>query len=474
MPERKTWQLATIAAVAGLALSAGAVAAAGPWDSGQRKAERAWAASQDRTGGAHHEAPARAVPAPAPSAPGVLIALGSPVPPPTESGLADALDPLLRDPALGTLRTASVIDTATGTQVYGKGDARAMTPASTIKIATSAAALLALGPDHRIATTVTASPDGKKTVLVGGGDPTLDRDALASLADDTARALRDRGVGETELAYDTSLYSGPELHPISPNPNISPVSPLMIEEGRLDGSRSGPAPRSTDPARDAAHAFAQMLRERGIKGKGDPASGTGPDDAEPVARVLSAPLSALVERTLTHSDNDLAEALARQTALASDEPASFEGAAKAVESRLKKLQLPLPGARFADGSGLDRDDRMSAALLAGLLARAADPARPELRPVLTGLPVAGFSGTLESRYTSDSPGTGMVRAKTGTLTGVNTLAGTVVDADGRLLSFAFLTSGTEGRDAAQSALDRLASTIANCGCEPSAGRPGRT
>ncbi|MET9507563.1 D-alanyl-D-alanine carboxypeptidase/D-alanyl-D-alanine-endopeptidase [Streptomyces flavidovirens] len=485
MLDRRTWQLATIAAVAGLALSAGAVAAAGPWDSGQRKAERVRAASQDPAGasqahgagkgGAHHEPPAGSVPAPAPSAPGVLTALGAPVPPPARSGLADALDPLLRDPELGTLRTtASVIDTATGTQVYGKGDADGMIPASTIKIATTAAALLALGPDHRIATTVTAAPDGKKTVLVGGGDPTLDRDALASLADDTVRALRDRGAEETELSYDATLYEGPELHPISPNENISPVSPLMIEEGRLDGSRSGPAPRSTDPAGDAARAFAEMLRERGVETKGAISPGKGPGNAEPVARALSAPLSVLVERTLTHSDNDIAEALARQTALASDEPAGFEGAGKAVESRLKKLRLPLSGARFADGSGLDRDNRMSAALLSGLLARAADPARPELRPVLTGLPVAGFSGTLKHRYAEDSPGTGMVRAKTGTLSGVHTLAGTVVDADGRLLSFAFLTSGTTGPDTAQSALDRLASTIANCGCGPSSGRPGRT
>ncbi|OEJ25747.1 D-alanyl-D-alanine carboxypeptidase/D-alanyl-D-alanine-endopeptidase [Streptomyces agglomeratus] len=474
MPERKTWQLAAIAAVAGLALSAGAVAAAGPWDSGQRKAERAWAASQDGTGGAHHQPGAPDAPPPAPRAPGVLTALGRPVPPPAASGLADALDPLLRDPALGTRRTASVIDTATGAQVYGKGDADGMVPASTIKIATAVAALSALGPGHRIATTVTADRDGEKTVLVGGGDPTLDRDALGALADDTARVLRDRGAAETELAYDTTLYSGPDLHPIGPNENISPVSPLMIEEGRLDGSRSGPAPRSADPAADAARAFALMLRERGVRTKGDPAPGKGPAGAEPVARVFSAPLSALVERTLTHSDNDIAEALARQTALASDEPASFEGAGRAVESSLRKLRLPLDGARFSDGSGLDRDDRMSAALLSGLLARAADPARPALRPVLTGLPVAGFSGTLSSRYAEDAPGTGMVRAKTGTLSGVNTLAGTVVDADGRLLSFAFLASGSTGPEAAQSALDRLASTIANCGCEPSAGRPGRT
>lgn len=92
--------------------------------------------------------------------------------------------------------------------------------------------------------------------------------------------------------------------------------------------------------------------------------------------------------------------------------------------------MPLAGARLADGSGLDRADKVSAGLLAGLLALAAGPDHPELRPVLTGLPVAGFSGTLGDRYTATSPATGLIRAKTGTLTGVNSLAGTAVDAQG--------------------------------------------
>ncbi|CAM5257398.1 hypothetical protein SALBM217S_10854 [Streptomyces griseoloalbus] len=59
---------------------------------------------------------------------------------------------------------------------------------------------------------------------------------------------------------------------------------------------------------------------------------------------------------------------------------------------------------------------------------------------------------------------GVVRAKTGTLTGVNTLAGTVVDRDGRLLAFAFLANDTTGPDAAQAALDKAASALAACGC----------
>ncbi|MEU0832852.1 D-alanyl-D-alanine carboxypeptidase/D-alanyl-D-alanine-endopeptidase [Streptomyces sp. NPDC005969] len=460
------WQFTAGSAVLGLALAAGAVLAAGPWDSGQRKAERQWTAARDRTGGAHHEpavSAAPATPAPAPSAPAVLAALGTRVDKAAPDGAAAALrttlDKLLDSSALGTVRTGVVIDTATGKRLYGKGADTAMTPASTVKIATGVAALSALGPDHRIATTVRASPDSRTLTLVGGGDPTLDKAALRELAAGAVRALRDRGVDSVRLRYDTSRYSGPARHPIGPNENIAPVSALMLDEGRLDRTDSGPAPRSGDPAGDAARTFAGLLNDAGIGTRSAPARGRAAAASRPVATHLSAPLSALVERALTNSDNDIAEALARQTALAAGEPADFDGARRAVTARLKKLHLPLAGANFADGSGLNRKDKVTAGLLAGLLARAAEPGRPELRPVLTGLPVAGFTGTLGNRYTSTSRGTGLIRAKTGTLTGVNTLAGTVVDARGRLLAFAFLASGTTSPSEAQSALDALATSL---------------
>ncbi|CAM5641678.1 D-alanyl-D-alanine carboxypeptidase [Streptomyces spiroverticillatus] len=466
MPKLKTWQLTAGSAVAGLALAAGAVAVAGPWDSGQRKAERDLAAAQDRTGGAHHESvrPDPAEPSPAPSARGVLSALGAPSGAGAQSEhLKEVLEPLLASGALGSVQSASVVDAATGKQLYGSGERNVMTPASTVKIATTVAALSALGPDHRIATTVLAAPDGRKVVLKGGGDPTLEKDGLRTLAADTARALRDKGAGPVSVAYDTSLYTGPDIHPIGKgNENLARVTSLMVNEGRVDGSSSGTADRTPDPAGDAARAFARELRGAGVEVTGEPAPEKAAQDAEPVAKVLSAPLSALVERTLTNSDNDIAEALARQTALAAGEEVSFAGAGKAVHDRLAKLDLPaaglLNGAHFADGSGLDRADKVSAALLTGLLARAADPAHPELRSVLTGLPVAGFSGTLRTRY-AGAAGPGLVRAKTGTLSGVNTLAGTAVTKGGRLVAFAFLAGDTVDADAAQKALDTLASAL---------------
>lgn len=484
----KTWQLTAGAATVGLAIAAGAVTAAGPWDSsGQRTAERDWAASQEAGGGTDHAGRTSGrAPAAAPSAPSVLRGLGVPAgsahggsaPAPDGKAVAGVLDPLLKAGALGPERSAVVIDAGTGRRVYGKGGNDALTPASTTKIATAVAALTSAGADHRITTKTVIEPDSKEVVLVGGGDPTLtarkdgpyaeSAASLRELAKDTARALKDRGADKVTLTYDTSLYSGEQQHPIGPNENLTLVSALMADEGRLDDSSSGPAPRSGDPAGDAAKKFADLLEKEGVKTgtkeKKDPGPSKASYRAESLAEVESPPLSALVERMMTHSDNDIAEALARQTALASKEPASFDGAGRAIEAQLKKAQLPLDGAKFADGSGLDRADRSSAELLAALLARAADPAHPELRSVVTGLPVAGFTGTLVDRYPKDSPGTGVVRAKTGTLTGVNTLAGTVVDAEGRLLVFAFMTTGTTDPKAAQGALDEMASAVAKCGC----------
>ncbi|WP_405491562.1 D-alanyl-D-alanine carboxypeptidase/D-alanyl-D-alanine-endopeptidase [Streptomyces sp. NBC_00096] len=483
MPLVKTWQLIAVSAVAGLALSAATVAAAGPWDSGQRKAERDKAASWGRTGGADHgEEGGSGLPQAAPSAPGVLPGVrpggsgsgsgsgsGDQAGAVNSGSLAAALRPLLADSALGSVRGASVIDTATGQVLYESGAREAMTPASTVKIATATAALTALGPDHRIRTTVTPGAGPGQIILVGGGDPSLTAKkkapagaggSLVALAADTAQALKAAGTDTVTLGYDDSLYTGPARHPIGANDNLAPVTALTADEGRPDDSFSGPVTRTDDPSRATARAFAALLGERGVKVTGEPAKARAATGAVPLAATLSPPLSGLVERMLTNSDNDIAEALARQTALASGAPASFDGVEQSLGAKLASLGIDTAGSRFTDGSGLNRADKVSAGLLTALLAKAADPQRPQLRPVLTGLPVAGFTGTLRTRNSGTSPAAGLLRAKTGTLTGVNSLAGTVVDPSGRLLAFAFLTANAPDPGAAEKALDKLAAAVA--------------
>ncbi|MFJ3823258.1 D-alanyl-D-alanine carboxypeptidase/D-alanyl-D-alanine endopeptidase [Streptomyces nodosus] len=480
-----TPQVAAVAATVGLALAAGAATAAGPWDStGQRTAERDRAAAWSREGGADHgsrSGAAAETPAPAPSAAPVLagvtgrtVLTKSAPSAPSVPTLASVLDRLLDDDSLGPRRTAAVVDVATGERLYGKDQDRALTPASTTKIATAVAALSAVGPDHRFVTRAVLEPGTDKLLLVGGGDPTLTARGkggawadLRALADRTATALEKRRLTRVSLTYDASLFTGEDLHPIGVNENIARVTALMADEGRTDDSGSGPAARSADPAAEAARTFGALLRDRGIEVEApDAAAAKATPDAATLASVQSPPLSAVVERMLTDSDNDIAEALARHTALATGRDASFEGGAAAVHDRLGKLGLPVAGSAFHDGSGLDREDKLTANLLTALLATAGSPSHPELRAALTGLPVAGFTGTLSDRYenTAERPGIGLVRAKTGSLTGVNTLAGTVVDADGRLLAFAFLTDGSMDQTAARAALDRAAAALAGCGC----------
>jgi serine-type D-Ala-D-Ala carboxypeptidase/endopeptidase (penicillin-binding protein 4) len=125
-----------------------------------------------------------------------------------------------------------------------------------------------------------------------------------------------------------------------------------------------------------------------------------------------------------------------------------------------------------DGSGLAADDRVSPAALTEVLRLIAGTAggtrAAGARAVYDALPVAGWSGTLKDRY-GTSPvvaAAGRVRGKTGTLTGVSSLAGAVRDAAGRLLVFALDADRAPpgGNYAAEAALDRVAATLAACGC----------
>lgn len=404
--------------------------------------------------------------------------------------VADALAGHLDSAALGGSVAAAVADPRTGTPLFRQRSDVPATPASTAKIATAVAALTSLGPNHRLTTSVVRPPSpggagaaaGEQPIfLVGGGDPTLASPGGASLApypkpaelgdlaQDTARGLRRAGVTTVRLRYDASLFTGPATGPgwtssYIDGGHVAPVSALAVDAGRLD---PGADTRTTDPAGHAAEMFADLLEKGGISVVGPTREERAPGNAEPVAAVSSPPTSALVERMLTESDNDLAEALARQVAVGEGRPASFAGAADAVHGVLTGLGVA-EGVRLVDGSGLSPHNEMTAEALADLLTLAASPAHPELRPVVTGLPVAAFSGTLSYRYggSDAGAGAGLVRAKTGTLNGVSSLAGVVQTAGGRLLVFAFLADEVPGGGtyAAEGALDTLAAALARCRC----------
>jgi PBP4 family serine-type D-alanyl-D-alanine carboxypeptidase len=187
--------------------------------------------------------------------------------------------------------------------------------------------------------------------------------------------------------------------------------------------------------------------------------------AATLAQVQSPTVGELVEETLTNSDNDMAEALARHVALKEGRPASFAGGATAVHDVLARLGVA-SGISLRDGSGLSPEDRVTARALAHVLQLAASGKHPDLGSVLTGLPIGGYTGTLTDRFARARGGVGVVRAKTGTLDGVSSLAGYVQDRDGRVIVFAFVANGfpTAKAEQAHLALDRLAAAVASCGC----------
>ena len=413
---------------------------------------------------------------------------------PTPSGLAAALSPLLSATALGPAVGAVVADPLSGQLLFSSAGNVPLTPASTNKLATSVAALTVLGPGARFTTRVVRGTAPGDIVLVGGGDPTLAAGrppaadypqpaTLTALAASAARALRAAHAGQVRVGYDTSLFSGPGMGPgWSPSyvstGDVTPVTALEVDQGRLTASgrpedADDPGnyrPRSSDSAADAARYFASSLAARGIRVQGAPRQERAVPGAAELAQVHSPPLAAIVEWMLIESNNDIAEALARQVAIATGRPASFSGGAAAVRATLRALGASA-GIRTVDGSGLSPQDRITPAALARLISMAAAPGYPRLRAIITGLPVAGFSGTLsaaENRFVTklSAPADGTVRAKTGTLDNVRALAGLVVDKDGRLLSFAFMINRVPAKTMTASAaiLDRLAAALAGCGC----------
>jgi serine-type D-Ala-D-Ala carboxypeptidase/endopeptidase (penicillin-binding protein 4) len=415
----------------------------------------------------------------------------------TSAGVSAAVSGLLSSPTLGPHVGALVTDLSTGQVLFSSQSDAGFAPASTAKLTTAVAALDVLGPDARLTTRVVAGSVAAGTgsapiTLVGGGDPTLAAGTppasdypqpatLVSLAAGTARALRAKGIHTVTLAYDTGLFSGPEMGPgwtqgYITTGNVTPIESLEVDQGRLT---AGGAPddvdgagvrRSTTPAADAARAFASFLGSDGITVSGPPALQPAPAGNAVLASVSSPPLAQIVGQMLAESNNVIAENLARQVAIATGQPASFAGGAAAVTAVLGKLGVH-SGFSLLDGSGLSPQDRISPGVLIQLIHLAAAPGEPDLRPAITGLPVAGFSGTLGPGGSVfgalGQPALGVVRAKTGNLSTVVALAGIAYARNGQLLSFAFMADQlpTSGLVPGADQLTRLATALAACGCQ---------
>lgn len=416
------------------------------------------------------------------------------------AALAAELAPLLADPALGPAPSLSVRDLATGDEVVTRSSTTPVEPASTVKVLTAAAALEVLGAERTLPTRVAwvdaadRASGRPAVVLVGGGDLLLapgegspgETDGRVGLLD-LARAgvlaategppdqrLLRPGVAVVDVVVDDSLLGGGPVLPRDPVDAVfaSPPTSLAVAAGRRAGQGRDP-----DPAATAARAFAAALEQALGEALGPAAPATGEPvvstSAVPVGPVLaegrSAPVVDVLGYLLVTSDNTVADAVAGLVAAERGGSTALPAAGLAVVDVVEQdLAVDLGPTTAADGSGLGDGSLSSAAALTALLAAAAAaPADDDLSLLPPLLPVAGLEGTLEDRFTGSersAAGRGVVRAKTGTLTGVVALAGVGTTASGRGVAFALLSEGVPagGTEPARAAADRVAAAVAAC------------
>ena len=380
---------------------------------------------------------------------------------PDQAALEEVMRGAVRDKRLGKHLKAAIASLEGAPLVtHGTG---ASTPASVTKLLTSVAVLESYGPERRFETTTTL--EGNTVTLVGGGDASLTTRDLETLAADTAREL---GATKTvtkavKVAYDDSLFTGPAESPTW-RPGyvesvVSEITALLVDHGR---SQAGGHTRN--PSQAAADQFKRALTKHGVKVSGRPAKGK--KAGTQLAEHRGDTLREIVEYTLQRSDNQFAEVLARHVGVAAGAP-TFDGSTNAITATLKDLGIDTSGLVLRDGSGLSRQNRIPPRLLVSTIQTAASPNRTELAPVMTGLPVAGWVGSLSLRFNFDAePGRGVVRAKTGTLTGVSSLAGIAIDARGTPFVVVLMADRFKKEETldVRDALDDAMAAVATCRC----------
>lgn len=314
--------------------------------------------------------------------------------------------------------------------------------ASVMKTLTGTLALANLGADYRIPTRVVRTSE-TEAVLIGGGDITLSRTPTGEPTfyphpahlDDLAAQLRTNMPELKRLLLDDGLFAASQWHPTWDEAGRSPENYIpFITSLQLDGDRDDPllddSARSENPVGRVAAALGALLDDVTIvRGSASAAS------EDEVARVESAPMTELVREMLRSSDNSLAETLARVVAIARGTDASWESVQREIRDAVAELGLDASGCEFVDGSGLSDDNRLTPRFVAQLLRRGYLGEEPfaSLVPLLTvsGQTMAASRFTGANRVVGDS-----VRAKTGFINSVHSLAGIVTTRGQRNLVFA--------------------------------------
>ena len=384
--------------------------------------------------------------------------------------LADALKALAGPGVLGTANPVGCVLVTQGDTVLFSANADTpFIPASNMKVLTATAVLDRLGANDQLTTEVEADRSPEHGVvygnvyLVGGGDPLLRTGSYAAglhppqplytSIEQLAEQVRRAGVSEItglvvgdDHRYDSERTVATWKPVYSTEGDVGPLSALDVNDGfvpKPPPPKPAPPPpgspattttttvpesstaaafayaAASDPPETAASVFAQLLRHDGVAVDGGAASGYAPVGAPLITSIASAPLAKEVDAMLNVSDDTAAELFTKELGYQASRSGTTAAGTAAIRADLAADGLPVSQLVNVDGSGLDRDDRVSCTLIAAALRRAGPDG-----VIGQGLPVAGKTGTLATRMLG-TPAVGRLRAKTGTLDEVVSLSGFV-------------------------------------------------
>lgn len=355
-------------------------------------------------------------------------------------------------------------------------------PASTTKTLTAFAAVHTLGMSGTLDTEVylTHADTSPTIVLQGHGDMLLGegqndpshingRAGLATLAQNTAQSLRQRGIDQVALAVDDSLFGDDNTSTALEQNNdgdamYTPLSSMAVDGGRMRYGLTADPDAFTDyptlsrtTASDAAQTFRSLLTQQGITVT-DSSDTSGAETSARIAKVNSAPLNEVMAFMLRHSDNTLAELFARLTALKLGLGNSMDADIQAVVQVLRANDIPTDGLHLTSCSGLAAGTRLRIPTLLAVqrsLVGLDDGGAAEIE----GLSVPGLTGTARNRAANDDI-KGLARVKTGSLGGVRALVGNVSREHGGVLLFAVIVNDSSDELAANNAIDDFMAGLA--------------
>lgn len=360
------------------------------------------------------------------------------------------LDSLLRDPMFETSQVGLMVyDLTADSIIYKVNERQLMRPASCMKLVTAITALDQLGPDYQYQTRVYYTGSVRGTTLVGnvycvgGFDPTLTLDDVAAMA----ACLRQLGIDSIcgQLVADRTMK---EAQDYGEGWCWDDDNPLLTA---LSVGRRNVFPQT----------FAEEVARLGINlERAQLTEGRLPVNACLLGTCQHS-IAQVMERMLKMSDNFYAESMFYQTAASAKKGLARASDARTITKRLiSRLGLGGNPYKVADGSGLSLYNYVSAELLCVLLRHAWRSPRI-IGTLMPSLPIAGVDGTLKDRM-KKTPAQGNVRAKTGTLTGISSLAGYCTAANGHQLCFSIINQGVMRNATGKAFQDRVCNAL----CEP--------